>query len=211
VANALSNLGAIVLAAGDHERAAVVLEEAVARAREAGDTRIAALAINNLGDLALTTGDYRRARPLFEESHALLESRGDTANLARSLFNQGAVDLMLGELETARGRFRDGLLLASEAGDKEDIAWCLEGHAALAARAGDGRQASILLGAAGALLAQIGADYKPFERQLHETAQREAETLCGPADHVAACERGAAMSLDEALDVALARGSTSVR
>ena len=72
VANALSNLGAIVLAAGDLERAAVVLEEAVELAREVGDTRITALAINNLGDLALTTGDYARARPLFEESLALL-------------------------------------------------------------------------------------------------------------------------------------------
>ena len=210
VANALSNLGAIVLASGDHTRAAVVLEEAVARAREAGDTRIAALAINNLGDLALTTGDYRRARPLFEESHALLQTRGDTANLARSLFNQGAVDLMLGDHETARSRFRDGLLLASNAGDKEDIAWCLEGLAALAARAGDGQQASILLGAAGALLTQIGADYKPFERQLHETTQREAETLSGLAGHAAARERGTAMTLDDALDLALGHSSLSV-
>ena len=108
VANALSNLGAIVLAAGDHARAAVVLEEAVGLAREVGDERIAALAINNLGDLALTTGDYERAGPLFEESHALLQARGDTANIARSLFNQGAVDLMLDRPEEARARFREG-------------------------------------------------------------------------------------------------------
>ena len=209
VANALSNLGAIVLAAGDTVRAAVVLEEAVALAREVGDTRIAALAINNLGDLALTTGDYERARPLFEESHALLEARGDHANLARSLFNQGAVALMLGDEPTAGARFRDGLALASETGDKEDTAWCLEGLGALAARSGHGEHAATLLGAAGALLRQMGADFKPFERQLHETTERQVEVSCGPARHRAARERGAAMALGEAIDLALGAGPLS--
>ena len=177
----------------------------MALARDVGDTRIAALAINNLGDLALTTGDYERARPLFEESHALLEARGDTANLARSLFNQGAVALMLGDHRTARARFRDGLALASETGDKEDIAWCLEGLAALAARSGDGERAATMLGAAAALLTQMGADFKPFERQLHETTERQAEALCGPVQHGAARERGTAMPLAEAVDFALDR------
>ncbi len=209
VANSLSNLGAIVLAAGDTARAALALEEAVALAREVGDTRIAALAINNLGDLALTTGDYERAGPLFEESHALLEARGDTANLARSLFNQGAVALMRGDDRAALGHFRDGLVLASETGDKEDIAWCLEGLAALAARSRDGERAATLLGAAGALLSQMGADFKPFERQLHETTEQQAETLCGQAGHTAARERGTGMVLAEAVDFALGGGPLS--
>jgi predicted ATPase/DNA-binding SARP family transcriptional activator len=209
VANALSNLGAIVLADGDTARASIVLEEAVALAREVGDTRIAALAINNLGDLALTTGEYERARPLFEESHALLQARGDTANLARSLFNRGAVDLMLGDDEAATARFRDGLVLASETGDKEDIAWCLEGLAALAVRAQDGQRASMLVGAAAGLLTRMGADFKPFERQLHETTETQAEALCGLAEHIAARERGASMMLGDAVDFALGAGPLS--
>jgi predicted ATPase/DNA-binding SARP family transcriptional activator len=203
VANALSNLGAIVLAAGDHGRAAEVLEEAVSLAREVGDTRIAALAINNLGDLALTTGDYTRAGPLFEESHALLEARGDTANLARSLFNRGAVELMLGDDAAARLRFREGLALARETDDKEDLAWCLEGLASLAAREGDGERASTLLGVAGALLAHMGADFKPFERRLHEATEAEATALCGPTVHAAARDRGASLTLPAAVGLAL--------
>ncbi|HET9937185.1 MAG TPA: BTAD domain-containing putative transcriptional regulator [Gaiella sp.] len=202
VANALSNLGAIVLAAGDPDRAAAALEEAVELARDVGDTRIAALAINNLGDVALTTGDYRRARPLFEESHELLVARGDTANIARSLFNRGAVDLMLGDHVAADGRFRDALVLADETGDKEDLAWCLEGLASVAAVAGDGERAATLLGVAGALLAEMGAEFKPFERQLHETTEERARALCGPEEYVSARERGAALSLADGLGVA---------
>jgi predicted ATPase/DNA-binding SARP family transcriptional activator len=199
VANAMSNLGAIVLAAGDHERAALVLEEAVDRAREVGDTRIAALAINNLGDLALTTGDYTRAGPLFEESHALLVERGDTANIARSLFNRGSVDLMAGDHEAADRRFSEALRLARETGDKEDVAWCLEGLASVAAAAGDGERAATLLGIAGALLAEMGADFKPFERQLHETTESRALELCGSEAFAVARERGAALPLAEGI------------
>jgi predicted ATPase/DNA-binding SARP family transcriptional activator len=209
VANALSNLGAIVLAAGDHPRAAVVLEEAVALAREVGDTRIAALAINNLGDLALTTGDYERARPLFEESHALLEGRGDTANLARSLFNRGAVDLMVGDHASAHARFREGLLLASETGDAEDIAWCLEGLASVAAEEGDAERAAVLLGVAGGLLRQIGADFKPFERQLHEATEARAQALCGLEECASARARGEAMTLAAALELAIGSAASA--
>jgi predicted ATPase/DNA-binding SARP family transcriptional activator len=203
VANGLSNLGAIVLAGGDPERAALVLEEAVQLAREVGDERITALALNNLGDLALSTGDYRRAGRLFEESHALLRSRGDTANVARSLFNLGAVDLMVGADDAADARFREALELALTADDKEDLAWCLEGFAALAARTGDWRRAAILLGAARALLGRIGADFKPFERRLHESTEAGARAVCDPSAFDEAMGRGASMPLAEVLDLAV--------
>ena len=205
VANALSNLGAISLAGGDEERAGEVLEQAVALAREVGDERIMALALNNLGDLALSTGDYRRAEPLFEESHALLRARGDTANIARSLFNLGAVDLMVGANGAAKARFGEALELARAAEDKEDLAWCLEGFAALAARAGDWERAATLLGAAGALLGRIGADFKPFERRLHETTESGVRAACDARFFDEARERGASMPPDDVLDLALGR------
>ena len=203
VANALSNLGAIVLAAGNHDRATIALEEAVSLAREVGDERIAALAINNLGDLALTVGDFERAEPLFEESQALLRARGDTANIARSLFNLGAVKLMLGDRGAADALFREGLRLAAETGDMEDVAWCLEGLASLAADAAEGERAATLLGAAQALVAQMGAHFKPFERQLHEATQEQAQRLCGKEAYVATLEAGASLQLAATLEVAL--------
>jgi predicted ATPase/DNA-binding SARP family transcriptional activator len=204
VANALSNLGAIVLAAGDTARASELLEEAVVLAREAGDPRIAALAINNLGDLALTVGDYERAEPLFEESLALLRARGDTANIARSLFNLGAVALELGRLEDARTRFGESLTHAREADSKEDVAWCLEGLAGLAAAEGHGTRAALVLGAAGALMAELEADFKPFERRLHDDTSAEALRLCGPDAFSAALSDGASLPLADAIERALA-------
>ena len=55
----------------------------------------------------------------------------------------------------------------------------------------------------------MGADFKPFERQLHETTERQAEALCGPVQHGAARERGTAMPLAEAVDFALIAGPLS--
>jgi non-specific serine/threonine protein kinase len=204
VANALSNLGAIVLAAGDGRRAADVLEDAVALARRVGDERIAALAINNLGDVALTVGDYGRAEPLFEESLALLRARGDTANVARALFNLAAVALRLGRLDTARDRLADAVSLAREAGDKEDLAWCLEGFAGLAAAEGDGERSGLLLGAAAALLDEMGAGFKPFERKLHDATEAQARVLCGQEAFADAKRRGSQLPLAEALEHAVA-------
>ncbi len=200
----MSNLGAILLAAGEQQRAAPLLHEAVALAREVGDTRIAALAINNLGDLALTGGDYAAAEPLFEESLALLRERGDTANVARSLFNLGAVALMLDRLPVARDRFREALALGQAAGDKEDLAWCLLGIAGLGAVGGDGDRAAMLLGAAVAVLDAMGAALKPFERRLHDTTAVRARQLCGNGAFDDARRRGADLELDEAIQLATA-------
>ena len=209
VANALSNLGAILLAAGDRERAASTLEEAVERARAAGDGRIAALAINNLGDFALTVGDYERAEPLFRESLDLLRARGDTANVARSLFNNGAVDLMLNRVAAAAERFHESLTLCRTSGDREDSAWSLLGLAATNVATGEGERGAILLGAARAVLTQMGADFKPFERHLDEVTEERSRILLGTAGHEAALRRGSSMTLDEALD--LAARETAIR
>ena len=205
VANALSNLGAILLAAGDRERAGSTLEEAVERARAGEDERIAALAINNLGDFALTVGDYERAEPLFRESLALLRARGDTANVARSLFNNGAVDLMLDRVAAAADRFHESLALCRTTGDREDSAWSLLGLAATNIATGDGERGAILLGAARTVLTQMGADFKPFERHLDETTEERSRALLGTAGHEAALRRGSSMTLDEALDLAALR------
>jgi predicted ATPase len=202
VANGLSNLGAIVLAAGDNDRAGVLLLDAVSLARTIDDTRILALALNNLGDHALTMGDYERAEPLFAESLALLEERGDTSNVARSLFNLGAVALMTGRLADADERLRSSLEHSREAGDKEDLSWSLIGLAALAAAREEPERAALLLGAATNLLSAMGADFKPFERKLHDETAARVRSQLGAASYGDALARGRAMTLQEAVATA---------
>jgi tetratricopeptide (TPR) repeat protein len=202
IANGLSNLGAIVLAAGDPGRAGDLLGEAVALARTVEDTRILALALNNLGDHALTVGDYARADPLFSESLALLQARGDTSNVARSLFNLGAVALMTDHVDLAESRLRDSLAASRQAGDQEDLCWGLLGLAAVAAARAEAEKAALLLGAATTVLTRMGAEFKPFERQLHEQTEARVIELLGHETYESARVRGGSLSLDDAVGVA---------
>ena len=195
VANALSNLGAILLAAGDRERAGPTLEEAVERARAGEDERIAALAINNLGDFALTVGDYERAEPLFRESLALLRARGDIANVARSLFNNGAVDLMLDRAAAAADRFHESLALCRTTGDREDSAWSLLGLAATNIVTGNGERGASLLGAARTVL---DADGRGFQAVRTKPRRDHRRALAGATRHLRLRSRVEAWIVDGA-------------
>ena len=159
----------------------------------------------------MTVGDYERAEPLFRESLGLLRTRGDTANVARSLFNNGAVDLMLNRVAAAADRFHESLTLCRTAGDHEDSAWSLLGLAATNVATGDGERGAILLGAARAVLTQMGADFKPFERHLDEVTEERSRMLLGTAGHEAALRRGSSLTLEEALDLAAREPSDSFR
>jgi hypothetical protein len=132
----------------------------------------------------------------------LLRARGDTANVARSLFNNGAVDLMLGRVGAAEDRFHESLTLCRLTGNHEDSAWSLLGLAATNLANGEAERGATLLGAARAVLTQMGADFKPFERHLDETTEARSRMLLGTAGHEAALTRGSSMALDDALDLA---------
>jgi hypothetical protein len=123
--------------------------------------------------------------------------------VARSLFNLGAVALMHDRLDEAARRFRDSVRLGRDTGDKEDLAWCLLGIAGYAAASGLGPQAAVLLGAADGLLEAMGAAFKPFERRLHDDTLDRARAMTTRDAFESDRERGAAMSLDDAIDEAL--------
>jgi hypothetical protein len=77
------------------------------------------------------------------------------------------------------------------------------GVAGLAASGDDGDRASLLLGSAANLLDTMGADFKPFERHLHDLTDARARRLCGDEGFEATRLASAALSLDQAVEVAL--------
>jgi hypothetical protein len=103
----------------------------------------------------------------------------------------------------AATHFRESIVLGRDTGDKEDLAWCLLGVAGVAARTGDGRHAAALLGSSVALLEAIGAAFKPFERLLHDDTVERALALTGADGYERERRRGAALSLEAAITLAL--------
>ena len=193
---ALTAASAMALLQGDYPAATTFSESALDAARRSDEPRNVANALSNLGAIVLAAGDHARATDVLEEAVPLARDVGDTRIAALAINN-------LGDLAAARLRFREGLLLASQTGDKEDVAWCLEGLASVAAREGEGERAATLLGVSGGLLRQMGADFKPFERQLHEATHSRAQALCGPEEFGELMARGESMPLAVTLELAI--------
>lgn len=202
VVRSLSNLGAILLGEGDTDRAIVALDESVELSRDLPDRRLAALALNNRGDVALTMGAYPEAATLFEESLALLRAAGDHANVARSLFNLGAATLESGNTGAAWALLDESLSLSLTVGDKEDVIWCLVAMSAVAARDGDPSEATIVLAGAMALLDEIGATMKPFERGLQERTITVIRSRLDEARFDAAWTSGKTIAFDDVIAAA---------
>jgi predicted ATPase/class 3 adenylate cyclase len=196
VRRALHELGESAHALGDLPRAKELYHEAIALEREAG--RSGASDLGNLGDVALTEGNFEEAAARSAEAEELWLAEGRTDGAATARFNRASALLHLGRPEDARPLLNETLRDAGELGHVEGIAWCLLAVAALVATR-DSSDAARLLGAAEAILDEIGAQIGGSELRLRDAVvARFDETQATRLR-----EEGRQMSRDEA--VALAR------
>jgi predicted ATPase/Tfp pilus assembly protein PilF len=193
---------------GDRDQALAWLEELLALGRRGGDQWLLSIALNNLGNELMGDGDYNRAAELFEESLAIGEARGDLDRRARQLTNLGWATQALGDLSAARDFYRRGLEAATDIGLVEAQLHGLFGIAALEAEAGDACAGARLLGQMKERELRLGAGFadenEPFERQ----ALTRLEAALGPERLASELAAGAALSLEEAVDLALGRSGT---
>jgi predicted ATPase/DNA-binding SARP family transcriptional activator len=203
-ARSLSNLGAILHAQGELDLAAATLDECIRECGDLHEERLLALAQNNRGDVALSQSDLVNAAAHFEASLAILRVLGDTANVARSLYNLGAVAVEQDKLAHARSLLHESISLSQGVGDTEDVAWCLIALAAVASRTARPRYGARMLGAATALLEQIGAHMKPFEQSLYERTRRDLEGALGTDGLGDGLAAGARLGLPAAVGLARA-------
>ena len=112
------------------------------------------------------------------------------------------VALVEGDTDEARALLGSSLRLASSVGDREAIFGSLLGLAEVAARSGGTLHAARLLGAADALREEVG--YGPPDPLERELRTRIANLLdANDSALVAAQSEGSAMTLDEAIELAL--------
>jgi len=98
------------------------------------------------------------------------------------------------------------LVLSRTIGDKQNIAYCLEGMARVANVQGRADRAVLLYGAAATLRVAIGAPLPPTDRAAYEPNVAILPTTMGETHFAAAWAAGAALSLEQAIDLALEEG-----
>jgi predicted ATPase len=199
-------LGIVAHDRGDLEMARPHYEKSLELVRGLDDSWFLSVATNNLGTLHSSQGNLERATELYEESLAIGEAHGDVERRARELNNLALIRYRLGDLTGARELYRDALLAAVEVGVVSIEAAVLSGLAECEAEAGNAEAAARLLGRSDSLLSILGA-------VRDESGERDrtlalAQVVLGPDRLAAERTAGAALSQEDAIDLALGRSES---
>ncbi len=205
LAMSLRNLGTVAYKRSDNPAARMLFEEGLAIQRELGDRQGIANTLNDLGNVALYQGDYSGARIHFEASLLVLQELGDRLGIAGLFSDLGLLEFHQGNYSSASELYRLSISKSREVGDPLQIAGLLGNIASLAATLADLDGAARIWGAAERLREEFGLPIPANERSQYVDqvgAARAAVRNNGEFD--LAWEEGRAMTLEQAIEVALA-------
>ena len=206
IGQSLWTLGMVALSQRDFDRAKALYSESLAYCREAGDSAGAGNALNQLGEQARSRGDYEAARSFYEESLVIRRATGDKGRIAATLGNLGSVEIAQGHCRIAAVFLRESLTMRREIGSKKGVIGCLAGFAGVAVAEDQLERAARLLGAAEVLLGTIGIPLEHPDQVEFESRVKATRAALGDAAFATAWAEGRAMTLEQAIEYALAAG-----
>jgi predicted ATPase/class 3 adenylate cyclase len=199
----LHDLATIVLEDGDLDRAGKLFEEALAIAKEHGNTTDVVFHLSGLGHVARRRGDHEASRALYEESHKMAASLGYTRMAAFTLQYMAGLAFTSGDLSRAASIYREALAYFGPAHDELGIVRCLEGLAMVAALTGRFEKTSRLAGSAEALRQAMHSPMPPSEVDDYEWALRRSRSGLGDDLFELARSEGRRTELEDAVRYAL--------
>jgi tetratricopeptide (TPR) repeat protein len=203
IAHGLSLLASVAADREDYVSAEQMYEEAAALGR-GGDAQTRAMLTGSLADVAMRQRDYERALTLGEESLELFRKLARDDGAAWALFTVALCLFRMDRADDAIAPARECLELAYAIVEVENIVWALLLLGAMTTRRGDVHSAVTIVGAAEALRTRSGLMLVGAEAELRETAFDELQASLSPRTYEAAFAGGRTMSLDEAVEYALA-------
>jgi predicted ATPase len=199
VAAALRELAQAALARNDHARTLTLYDEALAVARDAGDSIVPTL--TDLADVAIAAGELERAIAYSAEAAGLAEGPDATTVRAIAAFNTASALIQLQRLGEAPPHLRSALETVVTLEYPELIGWCLLASSALAATS-EPRDALILLGAGEAAVQSAGAALGPAEQRLREWILAPLRRRLGANEVEKGLESGRSLSIEDAVSLA---------
>lgn len=206
LALAFYNLGLVYETRNDVGTARVNYEKSLSLFRQLNNPWGLAVSLNGLGRIAGRQADYGIAQSHLEESLKLSRALEDRWSVAGTLYMLGEVALLQGDLEQAREPFLQSLVLNQTVGDQAMIGFTLHNLGKIAQLNGQLQQAAQLFGAAQSLRDE-SASTTSWSLTDHAQCQQDIVSLhrtLGHEAHEPAWIKGQAMSVDEAIEYALA-------
>jgi non-specific serine/threonine protein kinase len=198
-------LGCIATVQADYERATAFFDECINLAQELGDRWLYGFALIRLGVMARYQGEDKRITELHTQGLAVFRAIGNKFSTANALTRYGRdVALPQHRYDEAVALFKEGLILSREARSRWQSEQCLEGLAQAASARGHYEHAARLFGAAEAQREIVGERYEPVDQASHNHRVAAVRVVLGDAPFAAAWAAGRAMTLDQAVEYALA-------
>ena len=210
---ALSALGVSTMMLGDVERSHALFDEAALHLRRSGQHFNLALVLANQANLLLEE-DPSRAESSLEEAVALHREIGTEHGLPHCLYTLAFLRFRAGREREAEAGAHEAVVLSHGNGDVRYAVLSLFLVGSIEARRGDPDVAARLLGAAEAERARIGLTLDPYPgEELETTSSALAETRAAlePAAFRAAYDEGSALTLDDAVKLAVERHAGAVQ
>jgi predicted ATPase/DNA-binding SARP family transcriptional activator len=203
IAASLQNLGKLALARGHAGDAHARYSEALDINRALGNRPWEAVALIALGEAALALGEVETARELCDQGLAISRELGDRAVTADALNTLGRIVSGLGDLGAARTHFTESASLCRRLGIPTLFADCLEGFAVVLRAWGGSERAARLFGSVQALRDMSRTPRLPWLSAQYAEHVAALRAELGEKAFAEAWEAGRAMSLEEAIRVAL--------
>jgi tetratricopeptide (TPR) repeat protein len=203
-AESLGSLALVRLLQGDSQRAGPLVREAIAIAEGRDDRHATAGALLVMALVAYFEGDFDSARTCAERSLALHRDLGNEKVVAFLLACLATLALDNQEDAMARANLRESLEISRRLHEKVDVAFVLETCARFADARSESALAVKLAGAAASVRETVGAQAAPPWKAMVDMSLESAREALGVAISQAVWSEGRALSLEEAIDQALA-------
>ena len=192
----------------DPARAGQLFTEAIAATERSGDQLRNSRLHNNAAVHALKAGDTATARAHLDQAAEAMQAIGEEDN-HHVPTNRGWVLRQENDTEGARSMFEAALRISRRNGDRSGLAYASLGLACLAADRGDWQRAAALHGAAQAFMDQIAEPWQEPEARYRRDSLRKVRTSFGEEQSGRAYAKGTALSLDQALSLALTKARSA--
>jgi len=201
LARTLYSFGIVLMDQEEKDRARALFEEGLSLAREIGAGDLVSSTLNALGEMARGLGDYERSRVLYEEAMTAAPEVSYTKLVP--LYNLGLVAFSQGDPTVARSNFAGARAIASKLGHKPGIPSALEGLAGVYGVQGEPERAARLFGAAEALRKATNLPIQTSDRADYERFVAGARAALDEEAFAAAWKEGGALTLEQAIELAL--------
>jgi hypothetical protein len=179
-----------------------MLNQAVESFRRLDDRWGLAFALVALGTTLLILRREGDAIPSLEEGADIARAGREDMLLSNALVGLGRAHMARHEITAAKASLDESLQLAVGLANRETIARALDAFAAMAEQADDASQGATLLGAADAVRHSVGADVWKIDRASHADTVKRLQTRLGADMYSRLASEGAALALDDAVDIA---------